>query len=70
MDKNNFKLFLYLIMIIDLILVFSSGFIREFRDFHETFAFILLFLIIVHLILNFSWIKTMVGNLFKSNSIE
>ncbi|MFA7707492.1 MAG: hypothetical protein WCX73_00925 [Candidatus Pacearchaeota archaeon] len=65
MDKNKVKLFSDILIAIVFIFVNVSGFNRGFRMYHEPLAILLIVLVIIHLLLNFNWIKCMIKNIFK-----
>lgn len=64
MKKNHLKLFLDLAITVILILMFSRHATGQFG--HEVLGLVLSGLFVVHLALNWSWIKNVTTNLFSS----
>ena len=69
MNKSNLQFIIVFIIFIDFIIVCISGFFHlGVRGLHQLSAILLIIFMIIHLLLNFSWIKAMLGNLFKRNN--
>jgi len=63
MDINNKKIFLDVIMFINLILVFISG-LQRWRS-HSLLSYIFIILLIIHFLFNWNWIKHVILKCFK-----
>jgi len=63
MDRNKLLFWINILMFIDLIIVAISGFAG--LSFHSQAAVFLILLLIIHLILNWAWVKGMLRNIFR-----
>lgn len=65
MNKLKIKFILDVIIFLDFMLVMISGFNRTLRQYHFNLAWLLVFLIFVHLLFNLNWIKHVFLNFFR-----
>ncbi len=78
MDRTNY--WIDILLLISFIVVSLAGFILQYGgfdflgvstlDIHSKFGLILTFLVGIHLILHFNWLKVMTLSLFKKNVEE